>query len=90
MVHFIVEPIYHNVHTLEDLECHSVWLTEKVKRQINHSIRQDTHKTLKCIVVRYSRKIWQGFKFGGLAVEVETAKLKSANIMLAVPTMRKT
>ena len=31
----------------------------------------------------FSRKIWQGFKFGGLAVSVETAKLKSANIILA-------
>ena len=36
----------------------------------------------------YSRKIWRGFKFGGLAVGVETAELKSANIMLAAPTMR--
>ena len=38
----------------------------------------------------YSRKIWRRFKFGGLAVGVETAKLKSANIMLAGPAMRKT
>ena len=40
--------------------------------------------------IPYSQKIWWGFKFGGLAVGVETAKLKSANIMLAVPAMRKT
>ena len=39
--------------------------------------------------IPYSRKIWRGFKFGGLAVGVETAKLKSANIMLAAPAMRK-
>ena len=29
----------------------------------------------------YSRKIWRGIKFGGLAVGVETAKLKSTNII---------
>ena len=28
----------------------------------------------------YSRKIWRGNKLGGLAVGVETAKLKSTNI----------
>ena len=40
--------------------------------------------------IPYSWKIWQGFKFGGLVVGVETAKFKSANIMLAAPAMRKT
>ena len=40
--------------------------------------------------IPYSRKIWRGFKFGSLAVGIETAKLKSANIMLAAPAMRKT
>ena len=34
----------------------------------------------------YSQKIWQGVKFGGLAVRVETAKLKSANIIFACNT----
>ena len=38
----------------------------------------------------YSQKLWWGFKFGGLAVRVETAKLKSGNIILAAPTTRKT
>ncbi|MCG8621854.1 MAG: hypothetical protein MJE68_07650 [Proteobacteria bacterium] len=28
----------------------------------------------------YSRKIWRGIKFGGLAVYITTAKLKSAKI----------
>ena len=32
------------------------------------------------IIIPYSRKIWQGIKFGGLAVYVITAKLKSAKI----------
>ena len=40
--------------------------------------------------IPYSQKIWQGFKLGGLVVGVETAKLKSANIILAVPAMCKT
>ena len=30
--------------------------------------------------IPYSRKIWQGIKFGGLAVYITTAKLKSAKI----------
>ena len=29
--------------------------------------------------IPYSRKIWRGIKFGGLAVCLRTAKLKSAN-----------
>ena len=33
------------------------------------------------ILYSYSRKIWRGIKFGGLAVGVETAKLKSTNII---------
>ena len=36
----------------------------------------------------YSWKIWRRFKFGGLAVGVETAKLKSPNIMLAAQAVR--
>ena len=35
--------------------------------------------------IPYSQKIWQGFKFGGLAVGVETAELKSTNIISATP-----
>ena len=31
----------------------------------------------------YSQKIWQGIKFGSLAVRVETTKLQSANIIFA-------
>ena len=34
-------------------------------------------------VIPYSRKIWRGIKFGGLAVCVKTAKLKSAKIFYA-------
>ena len=30
--------------------------------------------------IPYSRKIWRGIKFGGLAVYITTAKLKSAKI----------
>ena len=30
--------------------------------------------------IPYSRKIWRGTKFGGLAVYITTAKLKSAKI----------
>ena len=48
-----------------------------------------THLSPDLILIPYSRKIWRGFKFGGLVVGVETAKLKSANIMLAAPAMRK-
>ena len=33
--------------------------------------------------IPYSQKIWRGIKFGGLAVWVETAKLKSTNIIFA-------
>ena len=53
----------------------------------------DTTEELWCqltLKVPYSRKIWRGFKFGSLVVGIETAKLKSANIMLAAPAMRKT
>ena len=35
------------------------------------------------ILYMYSRKIWQRIKFGGLAVGVETIKLKSTNIIFA-------
>ena len=31
-------------------------------------------------IIPYSRKIWRGIKFGGLAVYITTAKLKSAKI----------
>ena len=34
----------------------------------------------KLLHILYSRKIWQGIKFGGLAVYITTAKLKSAKI----------
>ena len=34
-------------------------------------------------LVLYSRKYWQGLKFGGLAVGKATVKLKSANISYA-------
>ena len=34
----------------------------------------------KATLVLYSRKIWRGIKFGGLAVYMTTAKLKSAKI----------
>ena len=33
---------------------------------------------MKLVVIPYSQKIWRGIKFGGLAVYVITAKLKSA------------
>ena len=36
-------------------------------------------------IIMYSWKIWWGFKFGGLAVGVETAELKSTNIIPATP-----
>ena len=45
-----------------------------------HGEPENTHGSLG---MRYSRKIWRGFKFGGLVVRVETAKLKSANIIFA-------
>ena len=32
------------------------------------------------IIIPYSRKIWRGIRFGGLAVYIATAKLKSAKI----------
>ena len=32
------------------------------------------------MILPYSRKIWRGIKFGGLAVYITTAKLKSAKI----------
>ena len=35
------------------------------------------------LLLPYSRKIWWEIKFGSLAVRVETAKLKSANIIFA-------
>ena len=37
-----------------------------------------------CVIdtyILYSQKIWRGIKFGGLAVYITTAKLKSANIL---------
>ena len=34
-----------------------------------------------CLNILYSRKIWWGIKFGSLASRVETAKLKSVNII---------
>ena len=41
----------------------------------------DTTNTVSLIKnIPYSRKIWQGIKFGGLAVYFATAKLKSASI----------
>ena len=38
------------------------------------------HSSMYECVLPYSRKIWRGIKFGGLAVDVTTAKLKSAKI----------
>ena len=35
---------------------------------------------LHVLCIPYSQKIWWGIKFGGLAVRLATAKLKSANI----------
>ena len=46
---------------------------------VNHfaTVPKRMHRGL---LVRYSRKIWRGIKFGGLAVYITTTKLKSAKI----------
>ena len=51
---------------------------------VNYSISLSVLKTWvrprSPIVIPYSRKIWRGIKFGGLAVAGKTSKLKSAKI----------
>ena len=50
-----------------------------------HIVRMHSHKYIH-MYIRYSRKIWWEIKFVGLAVEVETVKLKSVNSFLPTVT----
>ena len=50
---------------------------------INHDMQEkiwESQEFINYMYMLYSRKIWQGIKFGRLAVYITTAKLKSVKI----------
>ena len=66
---------------MKELERENMKLMCKLDRS-----KHNTHNTIgKCIgdmiLIPYSWKIWQGIKFGGLAVYLVTVKLKFTNIL---------
>ena len=73
---------------------HLLCYCSSCKSTLTILLGERAHSAIDNSRVRYLKSDYRiAGKFGGdlnLAVGVETAKLKSANIMLAVPTMRKT
>ena len=53
---------------------------KNIKLMYNHTTAKTVVEQLGVKNKMYSRKIWRGIKFDGLAVNVTTAKLKSAKI----------
>ena len=49
-------------------------------RRLGLSTWTEEREKIMHFIIPYSRKIWRGIKFGGLAVYITTAKLKSAKI----------